>query len=195
MTVQTVQQLNQGTLFLVVGPSGAGKDSVIEGARIALAGDERFVFARRTITRPATAGGEDHTEASTAEFSVQQAAGRFCLSWQAHGLHYGIGCSCDDDIANQRVVVANVSRSIIDAARRRFPRVRVINVTAPADVLAERLASRGRESIDDIHRRLERASEDIPSGPDVITLQNAGPLADSVRVFVSILRLCADEPV
>jgi len=195
MTVQTNPRINQGTLFLVVGPSGAGKDSVIAGARKTLSGDERFAFARRTITRPAAAGGEDHIETTPAECAIQQAAGALCLYWQAHGLHYGISRSCGDDIANRHCVVANVSRSVIDTARRRFPRVRVINVTAPPDVLAERLASRGRESIDDIRLRLKRASENIPGGPDVITLQNAGPLEQAVRIFVSILQLCAFETV
>ena len=52
-------------------------------------------------------------------------------------------------------VVFNVSRSVIDAARRRFPRVRVVYVTAPPDVLARRIAARGRDG--DAVARLARA--------------------------------------
>ena len=193
MNVQASPHIVPGTFFLVVGPSGAGKDSVMRGARDVLADDDRFVFARRTITRPASAGGEDHIDSTVENFSAIDTAGGFCLSWQAHGLNYGIERAYANDIAARRCVVANVSRSVIDVARRRFPRVRIINVTAPRHVLAERLAARGRESAADIRKRLERADEFLPQGADVITVRNAGSLTDSVKVFVGILRLCAFE--
>ena len=56
---QSKLAMSPGILFFVVGPSGAGKDSLIEGARSI---GEPFVFARRVITRPAGSAGEDHDE-------------------------------------------------------------------------------------------------------------------------------------
>ena len=108
-------------LVLVVGPSGAGKDTVLALARVALAGDRRFRFVRRVITRPADAGGEDHEAVSVREFDARA----FALRWQAHGLHYGIPLDVTDDLARGIVVVANVSRGVIAAAAEQFP-VRVI---------------------------------------------------------------------
>ncbi|MBF0355949.1 MAG: phosphonate metabolism protein/1,5-bisphosphokinase (PRPP-forming) PhnN, partial [Alphaproteobacteria bacterium] len=70
-----------GRLVLVVGPSGAGKDSVIAEARNRLSGNSRFVFATRTITRPAEAGGEIHEAASQSAFDAREQAGGFLLSW------------------------------------------------------------------------------------------------------------------
>src|SRR3954452_5276441 len=124
-------------LVLVVGPSGAGKDTLLDAARQALADDTRFRFVRRVITRPADAGGEAHEAVTEAEFAARD----FALQWQAHGLRYGIPAEA---IEERVVAVANVSRTVIAEAARRF-RVRVIEVTAPPDVLASRLASRGRE--------------------------------------------------
>ena len=133
-------------LVLVVGPSGAGKDTLLEAARQALTDDPRFRFVRRVITRPAYAGGEVHEAVTEAEF----AASDFTLQWQAHGLRYGITI---DAIGHGIVAVANVSRTVIAEAARRFP-VRAIEITASPDILAARLVSRGREAAADVAARL-----------------------------------------
>src|SRR5258708_1339198 len=126
-------------LVLVVGPSGAGKDTLLEAARRALADDPRFRFVRRVITRPADAGGEAHEAVTEEEFARRA----FALQWQAHGLHYGI--PAETIVGGPVVVVANVSRTVVADAARRFP-TRVIEVTAPVEVLAARLAARAREN-------------------------------------------------
>jgi ribose 1,5-bisphosphokinase len=168
-------------LVLVVGPSGAGKDTVLGMARLALAGDPRFRFVRRVITRPADAGGEDH-EAVTEDAFVQRV---FALHWQAHGLRYGIPLDVVDDVARGIVVVANVSRGVIAEAARRFP-VRVIEVTAPPEVLIRRLTERGRETADDVAKRLAR-DVPIPDGVSVETVMNDRTPAEAADRFVAAL--------
>ena len=168
-------------LVLVVGPSGAGKDTLLDAARRALAGDPRFHFVRRVITRPADAGGEVHEAVTEEEFAARD----FALQWQVHGLRYGIPA---DAIEAGVVSVANVSRTIIADAARRF-RVRVIEVTAPPDILAARLASRGREDASDVATRLAR-SVAVPDGVSIATVVNNGTLKEGVHRFVAALRLC-----
>lgn len=176
-----------GTLVLVVGPSGAGKDSILDGARRELAKDPRFVFARREITRPPQEGDEDHVPVSRKDFAERSRAGAYALSWEAHGNGYGIPATIAESLARGRVVIANVSRGIIPEARARFSPLRIVNVTVPPAVLAERLRARGRESAAQIESRLERAAAYRVSGEDVVTLSNDGSLDDSVRAFVSQL--------
>ena len=147
----------RGILFLVVGPSGVGKDSLIDGARHWLADDLSFHFPQRFITRPADAGGEDHQAMSLPAFLHHEAEGQFLLSWTAHGHHYGIPKNAEQALAKGRSVIINVSRQVIDDARRRWPPVRIIQVSAPRDVLADRLTARARESIEVIQDRLDRA--------------------------------------
>jgi len=176
-----------GRLILVVGPSGAGKDSLIEGARAALAGCPEYLFPRRIITRESDPGSEDHFTLSEAEFAQQQAAGAFFLSWGAHGLHYALPGAVADALAAGRTVIANVSRAVIEEARRKHPATTAVVVTAPPEVLAERLLARGRENATDIEARLARAAEQ-PSGPGVVTVMNDGPLDLAVERFLAVLK-------
>jgi ribose 1,5-bisphosphokinase len=173
-------------LVLVVGPSGAGKDTLLDAARQALAGDRRFRFVRRVITRAPGSGGEAHEAVTEAEFATRD----FALQWQAHGLRYGIPADAIDD---RVVVAANVSRTVISEAARRFP-VRVIEVTAPAKLLAARLASRGREVAADIAQRMAR-SVGVPGDLPVDRVVNDGSLEDGLARFLEALnRAAADVP-
>lgn len=175
-----------GTLFLVVGPSGAGKDSVIDGARRRLDGNASVFFARRVITRPADSGGEEHREISASAFERLEGQGGFALSWRAHGLAYGIPADIERRLAAGTSVVANASRAAIDAARLKYPRLKIVLITVPPEVLAQRLAARGRESADDIRARLERAGEIAVAGDDVVTIVNDGPLENAVERLVGL---------
>jgi phosphonate metabolism protein PhnN/1,5-bisphosphokinase (PRPP-forming) len=180
-----------GTLFLVVGPSGAGKDTLLDGARDALAGDQRYHFARRTITRPADAGGEAHAEVSPAEFARLKVAGAFALDWGAHDLRYGIALTETAPLAHGRHVIANASRGILDEARAAFAPVIIVSVIVPPDVLRARLEARGREIAADIDRRLARAAALEVIGPDVRYVMNDGTVAAGVASFLDVLASAA----
>ena len=177
-----------GRLVLVVGPSGVGKDSVINGVRARLGGDGSVVFPRRMITRPCEPGGEDHDSTDPASFSAMQAAGAFALAWSAHGLCYGIPVSIEWAMDAGRTVVVNVSRTAIDPARRRYPRLLVISVTASHEVLRRRLLARGREDVNAVEARIARAGAFVIDGPDVAVIDNDGTLADAVDGFLALLQ-------
>jgi ribose 1,5-bisphosphokinase len=180
-----------GPLILVAGPSGAGKDTLIHLARERLRDDQRFVFVRRVITRPGSAGAEDHEPASPAEFARQAAAGAFALSWEAHGLRYGVPRSVEDDLAAGRIAIVNVSRGVVPEARRRYPNLRVVIVTAPVEMLAARLAARGREPASEHRGRLSRP--DLPATADIrpFHISNDRRPEDGAEALVAFLRQCA----
>ncbi len=175
-----------GRFVAVVGPSGVGKDSLIGFAREALAEDPGFAFPRRVITRPADPS-EPFESVDELTFRRLAAAGGFTLQWQAHGLSYGIPASAAAEIARGRTIVVNCSRSIIPTLRQRFPASFVLAVQASPDVIAERLARRGREEPEAQRARLERAVPDIrPEDFDEV-LMNDGALEETGRRFVRLI--------
>ncbi len=173
-------------LVLVVGPSGAGKDTLIDGARAILGNDSRFRFVRRVVTRPVEPGGEAVSEKA---FFARRDAGGFAIHWRANGFYYGIPADIALDLAAARVVVANVSRALIAEAAQRFP-VRVIEVTAPPNILARRLAARGRQDAVDMARRLGRSIA-LKSAVERETIVNDGTVGEAVRSFVGALNRAA----
>lgn len=172
-------------LVLVVGPSGAGKDTLLRGARAALAGDARFVFPRRTITRPADADAEDHDTLSVAAFRDAAAAGKFALTWEAHGLFYGLPAAIADDIRAGRVVVINGSRAALARALAIFPDSRVVLVDATPAERARRLAARGRESAAEIAARIARETPQVPAG--AVIVDNSGAPAAGIAALIAAL--------
>jgi len=155
----------EGKLFYVIGPSGSGKDSLMRYGRERLAGSPDVVFAHRYITRPVELHGENHVALTEAEFDARLAAGLFAMQWGSHGLRYGIGREIDFWLAKGCNVVMNGSREYLPEARRLYPALTAILVTVSPEVLAERLRARGRETEDQIVRRIERARQFArPSG-------------------------------
>lgn len=169
------------TVFAVVGPSGAGKDTLMEAAKAAL---PALHLVRRVITRPSAAGGEAFEGVTEAEFAARKAAGAFALDWQAHGLAYGIPVA---EVAGP-LVLFNGSRLALPLAEARFPGLVVVLVTAPVAVLAERLAARGRETATDIAARLTRAGFEMPPVRDLRVVQNDGTPAEGLARFLAALQ-------
>ena len=180
--------MTTGVLVAVVGPSGAGKDTLLAAARAALRGDGRFCFVRRAITRPADPEGENHLPLSPADFGRERDAGGFALWWDAHGLLYGLPRpAVEGALGTGRVAVANLSRRALPEAAARFP-LRVLEITAPAEVLAARLAARGREAAADVARRLARDAP-LPPGLPVERVLNAASVREGAeRVRDALLR-------
>lgn len=163
----------------------------MEAARAELAQDPRIRFARRLITRPAMAGAEDHDSCDETAFDEAERRGEMALSWQAHGLRYGIPRAELAELHKGAVVVANISRRVIASAEAVVPRTVVLNITAPAEVLAARLAARGRETANDIAARLAREVPLETRRAELVTIVNDRSIADGAAEVVAVLRRLA----
>jgi ribose 1,5-bisphosphokinase len=178
--------LRPGTLVLVVGPSGAGKDTLLAIARSHFSGSDRVRFPHRLVTRAANRW-EEHDTISMDDFEAGVADGRWPLWWRAHGLGYALPPSLLEDIAAGRTVVVNLSRTAVSAARARFPRVRVAYITAPPHLLAARIAGRGREPGAGV---AERASRRAPTERDIVpdlVIDNSGPPERAAAKLIAVI--------
>jgi phosphonate metabolism protein PhnN/1,5-bisphosphokinase (PRPP-forming) len=174
-----------GRLFVIVGPSGVGKDTLMAGAT---AVDPNLHWAQRVITRPSLAGGEPFDGVTQTDFDQRLSAGEFALHWQAHGLSYGVPRVELAPVAQGKTVLVNGSRAALGAAVLAFPDLTVIRVSAPSSVLADRLALRGRESRDEIKLRLDRASYELPDSLRVIDLHNDSTPAEGITRLLQAVR-------
>ncbi|WP_226573348.1 ribose 1,5-bisphosphokinase [Mangrovibacter yixingensis] len=171
-------------LIWLTGPSGSGKDSLLDALRAqAPAG---LVIAHRYITRPASAGGENHVALTTTEFHRRIQAGLFALHWQAHGCEYGLGVEIDLWLQRGLNVLVNGSRQHLPAARKRYgDKLFPVVLQVSSDVLARRLRLRGREDEAAIALRLQR-NVCVPE-PDAICLKNDGALEETLAAFNQLL--------
>ena len=184
MTARNPAGVGPGRLILVVGPSGAGKDTLLGLAKAACAEDCTIVFPRRLVTREASSS-EDNEQLSPEAFREGLARGDFALHWEAHGHSYALPHSVEEDVRAGRTVVANVSRRVVDTLRQAYADVVVVSITAPPQVLAARLAMRARQSDGRIETRLQRAVDD--AAPD-ITILNVGRAEDHARWLLRVIR-------
>ena len=160
-----------------------GKDSLLSAARQTLETWPDLLFVRRTITRPASGDAEDHEPMSDEAFAAAEEAGAFCFAWRAHGLCYGLRSDLEAHLRAGRPAIVNGSRKVVAEMAARFPGLAVVRVTADPRIIAARLASRGRESSEEIAARLARAAE-IPTVAPVAVVDNSGALEDAAKVFV-----------
>ncbi len=187
-SIAEVHSRKSGTLVLVVGPSGSGKDSIINAARAVLGGESRVHFARRAITRETFDPSEDYEGLTRARFDARAGAGEFALHWRAHNLSYAIPASILPRLEAGDIVVANVSRGIILEAERLPCDIVVAHVTASEETLRGRLRGRGRETPAEASARLSRDAPLAFHRARVVAIGNDGPLADAAGAFTALLR-------
>ncbi len=175
-----------GYFFAVVGPSGAGKDSLIDAAKLILP-VEQFVFAKRVVTRPPGQVGEDYESCPEEVFIKRQANGEFLTTWQAHGFQYGLNQSLRDQQQAGKHILANCSRAAIETLAATVDNLVVLEIWAEPEVLAQRLKHRGRETVGQMAARLKRAGLVIPESLHQIRISNNGQRQDAIAAFIQAI--------
>ena len=175
------------TLFYVIGASGAGKDTLMNYARTKINGSEPVVFAHRYITRPPFTGNENHVYLSKEEFKTRIENELFALHWESHDQHYGIGIEIDSWMHRGFNIIVNGSRQYLPVAQQRYPDLKVVLIDASPAVIGERLASRGRESAEEIAKRIARTAEITADLTNCVKIINDGAVEDAGDELMKII--------
>lgn len=187
------QVSGSGAFVAVVGPSGAGKDSVLLEARarlvhsgVAQAGVVPPHFARRAITRLASVG-EDHVPLTEAGFAASHDRGEYALTWNAHGLRYGIPRTECAALRAGVSVVANLSREVLPVLPGVFSRPFTVLITVSPEVRAARISARGREAGAEAVARMARP-DPAPDFAYDLTIVNDSTIEQAGAQLASFLR-------
>lgn len=175
-------------LFYIIGPSGAGKDSVLDYARQHMQTSSTVSFAHRYITRPAESGSENHVALSEQEFRLRLDNGFFAMNWGSHDLQYGIGIEIDYWLRRGMDVIVNGSRGYLEKAAARYVQLCPVLITVPASILQKRLLQRGRENSKQIEERILRAGQFKEINHQrLVSLDNSGPLHKAGNNFLKLM--------
>jgi phosphonate metabolism protein PhnN/1,5-bisphosphokinase (PRPP-forming) len=176
-----------GTLFLIVGNSGSGKDSIIKGVIEKYPSDLKSVYlTKRYITRPPS-DTEDNISLSLQEFREMANQGKFALMWNIYGLNYGIPVEIENWLKKGHPVIINVSRTIVNKARKKYKNIKIVFVKVPFEVTLKRLTERDREKGKLLEERIKRAKNLQNFSKADYVVDNAGKLEDAINQFLDYL--------
>jgi phosphonate metabolism protein PhnN/1,5-bisphosphokinase (PRPP-forming) len=182
-----MKKIYKGTLFLVVGNSGSGKDSIIKGAFDKYPSNlKKLITPKRYITRQPSET-EDNIMISPEKFKEMSSNGAFALEWYIYDLYYGIPIEIDDHLRKGHPVVVNVSRTVVKKARKIYHNIRVIFIKVPFEITLNRIKERERERNERLKERIERARNNQTFSDADFIVDNSGKLENAIDDFLNFL--------
>ncbi len=167
-------------VVLIVGPSGVGKDTLLNDIKKEL--KDEFNFVKRYITRKPDEN-EMNYYLDEDSFKVLKKSNFFISTWEAHGNLYGIA----KNSINSGINIISISRATIKDFEKFYDKVYTINVTVSKEILKKRLELRKRETQEDIEKRLNRKYETIKA-KKLIEFDNSKDIQTSVNDFLNLLK-------
>jgi guanylate kinase len=183
--------VNSGLVFLLSGPSGVGKDSVMDRLRQQSLNLHFCVTATTRRRRPSEAHGVNHYFVSRGQFEAMIAAGEL-LEWAlVHGNYYGVPLSeVRKAFAEGLDPFMRVDVQGAASVRARLPQA-VLVFLAPHSLeeLSPRLRGRGTETDTEVRERLAHACQEMLALPefDYVIVNRQGQLDESVGQMRAIV--------
>ncbi|MBN1923757.1 MAG: hypothetical protein JW791_03275 [Nanoarchaeota archaeon] len=141
--------MNKGVLFLMVGNSGSGKDSVIKYVVNKIPGLRKV---KRHVTRQ-DSETEEFISLKKEDFNKDD----YFIFWEAYDKLYGVDREVLEGLMNGKNYIVNISRKTIKKTMERWSNCYVIECVIPVKLIRQRLNDRGREDEAEIEKRIQRA--------------------------------------
>jgi guanylate kinase len=158
----------QGSMLMIVAPSGAGKSSLVNALLKEDAGLKLSLSTTTRGPRPGEVDGKDYRFLTKEDFLQERDEGHF-LEWaQVHGHFYGTSKPwIESQMQAGSDVVLEIDWQGAQQIRELIPSVQWIFIFPPSiDALEERLRKRGQDDEETIQRRLAAAHVELMHAPE-----------------------------
>ncbi len=187
--------MRKGNLFVISGPSGAGKGTLVACLLREVPDTWVSVSATTRSPRPHEKDGVDYVFLTEEEFATLVEQGGF-LEWaEVHGYHYGtLRKRVEEHIASGQQVILEIDVQGADQVRCVMPDAHFIFIEPPSlEELERRLRGRATESEDVIIKRLETAKLELLRKKEYdIQLVN-DEIPKAAQKLISFVNSCADR--
>jgi guanylate kinase len=161
---------NGAMLVIISGPSGVGKDTIIDALR-ERAHDPEYHYVVTCTTRamrPGEVNGVDYHFLDDAAFAAQRAAGGFLEANEVHGNWYGTPRSqVREALADGRDVILKIDVQGAQVVKGKVPGALLIFLIPPSlEDLFQRLRSRATETADELELRQRNAAIELARQED-----------------------------
>lgn len=179
----------KGVLYVVSGPSGVGKTSIIE---LTLKKVKNIVFSVSCTTRPKRPGeidGKDYFFVSEPSFMKMVENGEF-LEWAVvHNYYYGtLKKFVEEQLENGKNVLLDIDvQGAMTVMKKAGDAVYIFIAPPSFEELKQRLVKRGTEDKTNLERRLEDAKRELSFIPQFEYLIVNENLQESVDQLCSII--------
>lgn len=153
----------QGRLVVLSGPSGVGKDTVIQEVRRLLPGLQRPVAFTTRGPRPGEQDGREYSFVTAAEFRRRQARGEFLETATVHGNLYGTSRERVEELLRRgQDVLLKIDVQGAAQLRSQQPGALFVFLAPPSrQELLARLRERATESPQELDRRTADADREL----------------------------------
>jgi guanylate kinase len=176
-------------VFVITGPSGVGKGTLIRGLMERLSQLELSVSATTRPARPGEQDGVDYHFLTPAEFEQRIAQGDFVEHADYAGRRYGtLRSELDSRVRAGVPVVLEIEVQGARQVRAAMPEALQVFIAPPSlDALRTRLVGRGTDDPDEVERRLLVAEHELQAQPEFGHVVVNDRLEEALRRLTAIV--------
>ena len=176
-------------VFVITGPSGVGKGTLIRGLRERLGKLELSVSATTRAPRPGEQDGVDYHFLSREEFDRRVAGGDFVEHADYAGRSYGtLRSELEERVRTGIPVVLEIEVQGARQVRQAMPEAVQVFIAPPTvAALRARLVGRGTDDADEVSRRLSVAEDELTAQPEFAHVVVNDRLDEALEQLTSII--------
>jgi len=177
-------------VFVITGPSGVGKGTLIRGLMERLGELELSVSATTRAPRPGERDGVDYHFLTREEFERRVRAGEFVEHADYAGRSYGtLRSELEERVRAGAPVVLEIEVQGARQVRASVPDAVQVFIAPPSlDALRTRLIGRGTDDPEEVQRRLGVAAQELEAQPEFAHVVVNDRLQDALEQLIEIVR-------